>query len=438
MKLIYFFWATFLLTKAESNIAPDSHLPHGVDVALPIKGSLDATRNVTAIVEVPNAIDSEPDDETDDDSDDETDEETRGKEELERTKKWNKAMCSGQKLFLAMANPATQTTRFITPQHSSWYGTLVNELRAWGYKEFPTSEKDHMCDYEHYENLKTAFTALKIDTRSDGQGGDTICYHVEHNDGPIRERDPGVSEPPRHKQTYIGPDGKRYRATSAYSTIGVNPESGVLFFIHRMSALEAARTTWTDRPRDEDFEYIDDVKPEELPPLRATSDIAWGFWNRASTEDITNINLIISTTIINDDTNNIIDRALKGWVPPKGHKKVTEVPPWPGVTFNLNGDNEGMALLGSPNGLAAGFFLAQHKTQLGEKLISKITVFRSDTEHSLPNLLFWVVDALESDDDEEEDDPGWIDSDLEMVDAKVKRSRDGKRVVREHVFRARL
>ncbi|KAH7079665.1 hypothetical protein FB567DRAFT_607027 [Paraphoma chrysanthemicola] len=433
MKLLYFVCGAVLLSKAASNFAPESQLSHDVDVAVAIKDSHNSTRNLTAI-----SGDPEPDNETDNDTDDETDDETRQKEGLERTKKWNKAMCSGQKLFLAMANPATQTTRFIVPLHSSWYGTLFNELRAWGYKEFPMIEKDYMCDFEHYENLKTAFTALKIDTRSDRQGGDNICYHVEHNDSPIREKDPGVAEPPKNKQTYIGPDGKRYRATSAYSTIGVNPESGVLFFIHRMSALEAARSTWTDRPRDEDFEYIDDVKPEELPLFRATSDIAWGFWNRAHNQDITNIKFIMSTTIINDDTQDIINRALKEWVPPKGQQKVTEVPPWPGVTFNLHGDNEGLALLGSPNGLAAGFFLAQHKTQLGEKLISKITVFRSDTATSLPNLLFWVKDAFESDDDEEKDDPEKIDTDLEMVDAKVKRGRDGGVVIKEHVFRARL
>jgi hypothetical protein len=46
---------------------------------------------------------------------------------------------------------------------------------------------------------------------------------------------------------------------------------------------------------------------------------------------------------------------------------------------------------GSPNGLAAGFFLAQHKQQLGgNRMVDKITVFRSEQHGALANLLFWV------------------------------------------------
>jgi hypothetical protein len=33
--------------------------------------------------------------------------------------------------------------------------------------------------------------------------------------------------------------------------------------------------------------------------------------------------------------------------------------------------------LGSPNGLAVGYFLAQHKRQLGGKYVSKINVFKA-------------------------------------------------------------
>lgn len=93
---------------------------------------------------------------------------------------------------------------------------------------------------------------------------------------------------------------------------------------------------------------------------------------------------------------------------------------------------------GSPNGVAAGYFLAQHKTQLGEKLISKVTVFRAEDYGSLPNMIFWVEDALESDDDEEKDDPENIDPHLENVIVAVERRNDKKDIVREHVFRVKI
>jgi hypothetical protein len=92
---------------------------------------------------------------------------------------------------------------------------------------------------------------------------------------------------------------------------------------------------------------------------------------------------------------------------------------------------------GSPNGLAAGYFLLQHKRQLGgNKYISKIRVFRKDDDNNpKPNLLFYV-------DDQAPPDPKTLkreDRGREEVESRVVgRSKDGTSLVREHVFRARL
>jgi hypothetical protein len=49
--------------------------------------------------------------------------------------------------------------------------------------------------------------------------------------------------------------------------------------------------------------------------------------------------------------------------------------------------------IGSPNGLAAGYLLSQHKHRFGKsKTIEKVTVFRPD-KGMMPYLLFWVIDA---------------------------------------------
>jgi hypothetical protein len=60
--------------------------------------------------------------------------------------------------------------------------------------------------------------------------------------------------------------------------------------------------------------------------------------------------------------------------------------------------------LGSPNGLAAGYFLAQHKRELGRKYIEKVTVFRADARGSMPNLLFWVANVPDTDSEGEDED----------------------------------
>lgn len=54
--------------------------------------------------------------------------------------------------------------------------------------------------------------------------------------------------------------------------------------------------------------------------------------------------------------------------------------------------------LGSPNGAAFAYFLMQHKSVLGRKTISHITIFRPETDEDAgfvdANLAFHVADVL--------------------------------------------
>jgi hypothetical protein len=53
--------------------------------------------------------------------------------------------------------------------------------------------------------------------------------------------------------------------------------------------------------------------------------------------------------------------------------------------------DSGKALLGSPIGRWAGYFLMQHKRQLGAgKFISKVRLFASEKAGSFPYMLFYV------------------------------------------------
>jgi hypothetical protein len=163
----------------------------------------------------------------------------------------------------------------------------------------------------------------------------------------------------------------------------------------------------------------------------------------------------MSLSIINKETQAIIDRVLETYTLTPDQQRETNVQAWPRTTTKLDGDEEGMTFLGtvsrfflkhsvdeadmwtgSPNGQDAGFLLAQHKDQLGgNKVISEITIFRADDVGMLPNLLSWVADSPAS----EESKASMGDMAGTEVDyAVVKRSQNVRYIVREHVFRARL
>jgi hypothetical protein len=88
------------------------------------------------------------------------------------------------------------------------------------------------------------------------------------------------------------------------------------------------------------------------------------------------------------------------------------------------------AWLGCPNGLAAGYFLLQHKRQLGgAKYIWKVVVFKSDPGEL--QLLFYV-DADAHPEKRRADKAGPFRS------TAVGKSENRTGFVREHIFRARL
>lgn len=53
----------------------------------------------------------------------------------------------------------------------------------------------------------------------------------------------------------------------------------------------------------------------------------------------------------------------------------TNYPPWPGQSFTTDTEN-GLALLGCPNGWGVGYMLTQHSaTSLGRKTVDRVAVF---------------------------------------------------------------
>lgn len=86
---------------------------------------------------------------------------------------------------------------------------------------------------------------------------------------------------------------------------------------------------------------------------------------------------------------NVINPAVKGVVDVINHTKDTELVPWPGTCYEASSD-EGMALLGTPNGIGVSYLLIQHKEYLGHKTVESITVFELNEELML---LFAIADV---------------------------------------------
>ncbi|OAL46996.1 hypothetical protein IQ07DRAFT_479568, partial [Pyrenochaeta sp. DS3sAY3a] len=290
---------------------------------------------------------------------------------------WEAAKCKGNNLYHGMAFNEDQAVAYINPIVSPWDGPMTTEMTTWGYADDTESPMRRLdCDFASYHRMRRAFEALGADPRVSGYGGPNKCFTILHYNSPAVERGPDGQMPARDFQ-YYNVNGRRYRVTGASFTIGANPQSGFVYFVSRANPALAAMRQWR----------LDSLPPkDQLPALRSSSDIAWGFWNRVSAGNLGNIHKFMSMHIVNRETQSLILRSVAR----AGITDLNNIPVWPGLTFNVQTE-EFYALLGAPNSLGAALFLAQHKRQLGaNKYIYAITIFREDATHVMPNLLYWV------------------------------------------------
>ncbi|KAL6706278.1 Mitochondrial import inner membrane translocase subunit tim8 [Coniothyrium glycines] len=302
-------------------------------------------------------------------------------------------------------------------------GPLYTELTQWGYLDDADvhMQNDAHCDFDNWHRVKTAFGALGIDTRSKGMGGPNECWFVQHANGFGVKAGARGEMPVPAEQRYVVA-GREYKVTEGYSRIGINRASGIVYFLHRKSPAKSAAELW-NVPEES-------IRQDDLPKIQKSSDLAWAFWNRAKGGDIKHITKFMVMGVVNDEAAHvIIPRALSA-------VGVHDVLPWPGtdIIVGLDGQEDAaMALIGSPNGLGAGYFLLQHKRQLGgAKFIWKIKIFKGEDEfESDPNLIFYV-DPNAPPVPPKEGAPETLTKN--KVPHVVKRSRDGRSVVREHVL----
>ena len=124
--------------------------------------------------------------------------------------------------------------------------------------------------------------------------------------------------------------------TGAHGTFGINVDQGIVWFIDVASASLKAASLWG----------VQNPPVDQLPALRQMSDLAWGFWHEAhGGSNLGHITKFIVPQIINEDTLSVIKQALETYEVPEGQERLTALPAWPGVTFDIETD-QGKALLG--------------------------------------------------------------------------------------------
>ncbi|KAI4936586.1 hypothetical protein J4E85_001916 [Alternaria conjuncta] len=302
---------------------------------------------------------------------------------------WNAALSKGRMLILATSLNLPEAAKVYQQMETPWDGTLERELALWGYSEpdYPEVEdSDENCVMgKENHGLQDMLKELHADDRDSRDGGDNICHTIQHQDGPTLEKDENGEVPEDPKEQYYKVEGRRYRVTGADSTIGINPKAGIIFFLTRESPAYAARKLWN----------VPSVKPDEMPALKSSSDIAWGLWNRHCKESLSNINYFFTVAVANPETRKIISRAMGQ----------NAVPNAPGYTFRAGNENF-IALLGSPNLVAVMFFLLQHKTRFGHnRWVTEIRVFIPNGDFNKVSMLVKVERAPPTEPPEPVEDP---------------------------------
>ncbi|GLA27018.1 hypothetical protein CBS147346_9370 [Aspergillus niger] len=151
------------------------------------------------------------------------------------------------------------------------------------------------------------------------------------------------------------------------------------------------RTTRTNHERTDGF-YVNVMSPtagliiaeqNESPvsfsgrhcPIEKWSDVVWlnyAALAKSTGSSVTKLKYVIRTHIVNPDTKNVLEVVCGG-----------PCPSWPGTTFDINQkkkggvleNQNGLALLGTPNGGGAAWLLINHKQQLSRKMPVSVTAW---------------------------------------------------------------
>ncbi|PSN75359.1 hypothetical protein BS50DRAFT_616031 [Corynespora cassiicola Philippines] len=257
--------------------------------------------------------------------------------------------------------------------------TNPSSLKKWGFTT--TISKSSTT----FPLLKTAFLSLGITPTWPAPGDKTIMFKADH-----------------HQSVEVA--GTLYPETGAQFCQIVNHDDGF------MIAESNYGHGWSVAEEEKMRRAVEPAVAQEArvwPELGWWSDVAFLQWisppcipvdaeAMPEVENQRNLKYVFRTNIENETTQEVVNRIL----PDFKKEKCT----WPGVTFRTD-SLEGRALLGTPNGAGVAWLLAQHREQLGWRVVDQVTVFQldwleededpddPDEERFRPTLLFWVHDV---------------------------------------------
>ncbi|CAE7185341.1 hypothetical protein PTNB85_07087 [Pyrenophora teres f. teres] len=138
--------------------------------------------------------------------------------------------------------------------------------------------------------------------------------------------------------------------------------------------------------------YAARVPNTPLPPVQHWSDVAFLQWQYLQEDEqgTRGLKYILRESIENEDTLAIVERITNDLA-------AGEDLYWPGLVLDANSE-QAMALLGTPNGGGVAWMLAQHRQQLGHKVVEKVVLFYhlskvAKQKQEALNLLFCLRDV---------------------------------------------
>ncbi|RAH85216.1 hypothetical protein BO86DRAFT_407052 [Aspergillus japonicus CBS 114.51] len=173
---------------------------------------------------------------------------------------------------------------------------------------------------------------------------------------------------------------RMYPATGAWYGNHYNTASGIIIADNLMSPM-ALSSGATGEPQDAAGVVFSPRPPPPWPiPLKQWSDVTFLMWTRLAEQAgvrVDSIRYIFHAGVSNPVSKRVIRRALaRAGTPLEGWDGVVTFPVEDGSSSSGSSTSaEGLAILGTPNGSATGWFLAQHQEQLGRRKVVSVSVF---------------------------------------------------------------
>ncbi|SMQ51681.1 unnamed protein product [Zymoseptoria tritici ST99CH_3D7] len=156
-------------------------------------------------------------------------------------------------------------------------------------------------------------------------------------------------------------DNKVYLETGGYFEQLYNVEGGTMF----------ATSLWSPRYTGAQMPIAVTGEKYAFPPICFWSDVVYLQWEELAKNDmqLKGLQRVVHCSISNDTTRAIIDKILSDRGTIAGELV------YPGVTISFSDGDDFKALLGTPNACGTAYLLAQHKGQLGQKVVKRFDVF---------------------------------------------------------------